>query len=918
MMTRLAAYAPAGAALSTVGLAGFAFSLAFAIVVPRVVPMLATPIPVAVVVALIVTAAFAASRAQQRRTLAHSASQVGATKRTAVVEYHRLLDRLAELETRAAEATSTNDVCRALRKFVASTVPCRGLYVARVDPITLERVYLYAYAERREEDPRALPAAPLGTDTASRAIVTRRMVIANAAGVREPADEGDPLDTAVRCLPRSTIAVPILKDGSLLGVFEVHADTMEAYASEHVVALRMAANLMAITLQNQELWARKHRLRQKVEASEARFRSVVENSGDIVTLLDRNGTVLYESPSVERLLGRAPECRSVTEVLDLLHPDDVPSLKAALRGVDETDRTTLTYRVRHADGGWRWFEANAVNLLDDPHVSAVVLNARDITEHVEAEQALREERAFQEAVTNSLPGTFYVVDTKGRLLRWNKEFIRLLGYSDEDIEGMQLLDLFDIDHQDLVMERMADVLRDGAATARATVVTCTGERLPFLLTGVRVTLRGDTLIAGMGLDLREIESAHRRIEALNAELTERLARMTALHEIDRAITASPDLDATLDVILGQAAERLGVDAACVLLHNSRDGTLRMAKGRGLRHGVNASLVLQPGETPSGELVQDLRPRRIDGRAAFNRAFPPSLALGAEEFETYRGIPLIAKGRLQGVLELFHRAPLATDAAWEEFLGMLATQAALALETARLFEQLERSNDELRTAYDTTIEGWARALDLKDHETEGHSRRVTELTVRLARELGIDGDDLVHARRGALLHDIGKMGVPDAVLLKPSKLDPQEWETMKAHATYARDLLAPIPFLRASLDIPYSHHEKWDGSGYPRGLKGGQIPLAARIFAIVDVYDALTNDRPYRKAWSRERTIEYIQAQAGTHFDPVVVKAFLAMLRAGHEALEPSERRNAGEGREGSPKPTRARPTLRNGATKTAQ
>ncbi|HEX7021748.1 MAG TPA: HD domain-containing phosphohydrolase [Trueperaceae bacterium] len=198
------------------------------------------------------------------------------------------------------------------------------------------------------------------------------------------------------------------------------------------------------------------------------------------------------------------------------------------------------------------------------------------------------------------------------------------------------------------------------------------------------------------------------------------------------------------------------------------------------------------------------------------------------------------------------------------------------------EQQARKEAELQRAqvilaYDTTIAGWGRALDLKDEETAGHSQRVTDMTVRLARHMGMSEEELVHVRRGALLHDIGKMGVPDSVLLKPGKLDAAEWEVMKRHTTYGYELLLPISFLRPALAIPYCHHEKWDGSGYPQGLKGEEIPLPARIFAVVDVWDALGSDRPYRAAWSPEKIASYLQEEAGRHFDPAVVTAFFELL-----------------------------------------
>ena len=189
-------------------------------------------------------------------------------------------------------------------------------------------------------------------------------------------------------------------------------------------------------------------------------------------------------------------------------------------------------------------------------------------------------------------------------------------------------------------------------------------------------------------------------------------------------------------------------------------------------------------------------------------------------------------------------------------------------------------DELLQAYDATIESWARALELRDVEPEGHSQRVTEMAVQLARAVGLEERDLVHVRRGALLHDIGKMGVPDRILFKLGPLTEDEWDVMRQHPLYAYELLAPIAYLRPALDIPYCHHEKWDGTGYPQGLEREQIPLAARLFAVVDVWDALYADRCYRAAWPEDDVNDYLHEQAGKHFDPQMVEAFFDLLLQG--------------------------------------
>ncbi len=193
-------------------------------------------------------------------------------------------------------------------------------------------------------------------------------------------------------------------------------------------------------------------------------------------------------------------------------------------------------------------------------------------------------------------------------------------------------------------------------------------------------------------------------------------------------------------------------------------------------------------------------------------------------------------------------------------------------------QIEQAHLELQDAYEATLNGWVRALDLRDNETEHHSRRVTSLTVLMAREFGLSESELVHVRRSALLHDIGKIGVPDAILLKPGPLSEEEWATMRTHPSLGRSMLESIAYLQPALDIPYCHHERWDGTGYPRGLKGEEIPLIARLFAPVDVWDALSSDRPYRQAWEPNKVLQYLRDQAGTHFDPMAVELFMKVLK----------------------------------------
>ena len=241
------------------------------------------------------------------------------------------------------------------------------------------------------------------------------------------------------------------------------------------------------------------------------------------------------------------------------------------------------------------------------------------------------------------------------------------------------------------------------------------------------------------------------------------------------------------------------------------------------------------------------------------------------------LPLVTREQVKGVLQFLHRQLITDDLDRQTFLQSLALQTAIGVDHVEMLENLKRSNRELVHAYEETIRGWAQALELRDLETRGHADRVEVLTLKLAETMGLREPDLTHIRHGALLHDVGKMAIPDQILRKTGTLSEEEWVTMRLHTTKAYEMLYPIEYLRPALDVVYSHHEKWDGTGYPRGLKGESIPLSARIFAVVDVWDALTTDRKYRLAWPPQEARNYIIQQSGKHFDPQVVEAFLKII-----------------------------------------
>jgi PAS domain S-box len=475
-----------------------------------------------------------------------------------------------------------------------------------------------------------------------------------------------------------------------------------------------------------------------------------------------------------------------------------------------------------------------------------------------------------------------LIDDEGHLVNSNPALEKFLGYTQEELSKMTFSEftypedvetslrlyrsLIDGDNDNYQIE-LRFIRKDAAIVwGRLTVsqIRKSSNEAPYAI--------------GMIEDITSRKNGEEKILELHQQIFRHLKHVQAIHDIDTTITSSMDLRITLNEVLRQAIEQLGVDAASVVLLNPKSYTLEFKAGRGFfGEGIKKSR-LHLGEGYAGLAALERRMVIVTdlSKDVENPGF--SQLLANEHFVFYCCAPIVAKGQVKGVLEVFQRSSRIADPEWVDFLTTLAEQTAIAIDSSMLFEELQRSNADLADAYETTIEGWSKALDLRDKETEGHSIRVTEMTMQIGRILGLSEDEILNLRHGALLHDIGKMGIPDNILLKPGSLNEEEWEIMKRHPVYAYDLLNPIKQLHSAIDIPYYHHENWDGSGYPQGLKGTLIPLAARIFSVVDVWDALRSDRPYRKGWSDEKALKHIQSLSGTQFDPQVVDAFLKLLQ----------------------------------------
>jgi len=497
------------------------------------------------------------------------------------------------------------------------------------------------------------------------------------------------------------------------------------------------------------------------------------------------------------------------------------------------------------------------------------------------------------AALESMTDAVFISDVFGNFVEFNEAFVKFYKFKNKsDIvknldEYVKLINVYSpngelITRKDLAISRALQ----GETEKNAEVMlerTDTGERWAGSYSYGPIKDTNGEIIGSVVVG-RDISEKKRIEEAIENQLK----RLDSLHDIDVSIIESTDIDIPMKIILEQVVRQLQVDAADVRLNNPSGQTFSLG------------FSTKSGEIKCLETCKEIAHNVIVDQNDLCLVYPMDGVYSAQAkdlhalfgFSEYCAIPLSAKGDSLGVLEVYIKDNPKKDDNWFDFLIALAGQASIAINNYNLFHNLKRMNQELINTYDATIEGWSRALDMRDNETEGHSLRVAEMTYRLAIALKVPEEDLVNIRRGALLHDIGKLGIPDRILLKPSKLTEEEFEMMKKHTQYGFDLLSPIRYLLPAIPIPYCHHERWDGTGYPQGLKGEQIPLSARIFAIVDVWDALANDRPYRKKWPHEKIVAYLRSLSGIQFDPKVVDAFMELF--GDKTIEVNQLSNEAE------------------------
>ncbi len=720
---------------------------------------------------------------------------------------------------------------------------------------------------------------------------------------------------------RSALIVPLKSGEIVTGVIQVMSYRLNAYTENQLKLLEALALHIASAEQNALLYAElQNELneRQLVEKSLRESESILRKVQGVNHMgsweIDLNTKTVIASDEAHRVYGIEQGSMTLAYIQSVPLAEYRPILDVALTAlITEGKRYDVEFKIKRLSDG----EIRDIHSIAEYSTSSrtIIGSVQDITERKQAEESiqqrvkeletinqislvLRSISKQDEVLSIVLDQALAILNTAhGSIALYNKgtdklEKIISRGWSAEVVEPPQ--DIHEGIAGKVFTSGETHISRDFASDPET--YTASRRLIPPNLGGICLPIR--TTLQTLGVinvsvpserefnkdeirlltTLSEMTGAALQRMQLHDQTVRRLEQLRALRAVDQAISSSRDMRLTLNILLTHTISQLGMDAADVLLLSPGSNLLELAAGLGFHTLLLESVSMS--DSIAGRAIMEHRSvTMLDLETAMLRETPQIGKFWKEEgFACYWCVPLIVKGEVKGVLEVYRRTAFAPDTDWLEFLETLAGQAAITIDSTQLFENLQRANQDLSLAYDATIEGWSRAMDLRDHETEGHTLRVTDLTLKLARVMHISEESQLTAiRRGALLHDIGKIGVPDAILLKEGKLTDEEWVVMRTHPGLAHGMLSPILYLYNALDIPYCHHERWDGSGYPRGLKGEEIPLEARIFAIIDVWDALTSDRPYRKAWSFEQTRMHIQAESGRHFDPRVAAEFLNMI-----------------------------------------
>ncbi|HPH96451.1 MAG TPA: GAF domain-containing protein [Anaerolineaceae bacterium] len=803
---------------------------------------------------------------------------------------HRLEKAVFAISKSANQAGDLNQLYREIHAVLGTLMPAQNFFICLYHPETDEISFPY-FVDQFDETP---PRMRLGNTLTGYVIRTGRPLLVDEEGFRRLVEKGEVDSRGADSI--DWLGTPLIVEGRPIGALVVQSYTAGLrYTRREEEILTFMSSQVAMAIQTRQ--------------GEARYRAIVEDDTDIIVRYLPDGRLSFANRALCAFLNLPRE-----ELLGLSLTDLFPAGSGFSLG-EKTDGLTPENPTRSLEVQWemegqtRWLAWIERALFDDNGLLVEFQGVgRDITEQklrqYETESILELNTALRRT-HNYSQMTGVVVSHLAKLL--NADQVALVRFQPAvgKLVVEAALPQCRASMENFILE--APALTHEIILKSRPVMICQNDLHPAIkglledrqaLYGLALVAQGfpvgaiwigraeafsETEIQLLDAQVEIIANALHRV-TLSEQTQARLRRLAALRNIDMAISESMDLSVTLDILTDQIISQLKFDAVSLMVYNPHTQLLEASSESGFSMARRRSKArLRMGESHAGKVALERKVEIITNLDELDDALTRGLREIGQTFKTFIGLPLVAKGQVKGVLELFQREKLSVDAEWLDFLQSLASKIAIVMDTAETFESLQKNSTDMHIATNGIIESWSQMVETRDGHPREQMDKMLDATLGLAQIIGMASSEMEHLRQGVLLHDIGLMSVPDSILLKPGPLIEEEWDVIRQHPVHAYQLLSPILRLRRALDIPYCHHEHWDGLGYPRGLKGMHIPLAARLFAVVDTWFALTSPRPFRSAWPVSAVRQYIAEQAGQQFDPVLARNFLDYEQNGFKA-----------------------------------
>ena len=758
----------------------------------------------------------------------------------------RTQEAIYKISQSAIDAEDLDGLYYSIHQILKDLMPADNFFIALFDETPGLLSFPY-FVDQFDEQP---APQPLGRGLTEFVLQTGKTLLANPEvfNLLVEEEEVESIGTA----SVDWLGVPLKIENKVIGVMGT-----QTYSEE--IRLRKRDEQMISFVSTQVAMAiERKRAEEKLRSSQRRNELLVQASTDGIILEGLDGRILDCNQVAEQMFGYTREELLKLNVTDLIPEEFLRDKENFIHWELEQGGYLNEIPNVRKDGSIIPVEVS-LRLTNTEGAQYVVAFLRDITERKKVERAIAEsEQKFRTLAETAAAGIF--IHRGGNFLYVNPTWCKITGFAEEDLLKMNYLATVVPEEVEAIEQKHNAQINEDLPVSRfeMTINSKQGERKWLDITTGLIDFEGGRASIGTAIDISYRKQREHELEVV-AQISEALRMNLTREEVHQTI-------------LNEIMHLLDIDGALVSTIENDDGLYLFDRAIGCWKVLD-KVTLKVSEGLSGYIVISGKPY-VNHHASHDPHFAfPELV---QKLTSVAGVPLITKGETIGSI-LIGSAHVLSDNDIR-LLRAIGDLAASAIHRSDLHDETIRQARELKIAYDATLEGWAHALELRDKETQGHSLRIANMTLRLAKRLGYRDTDLENVRRGALLHDIGKMGVPDTILLKPGSLTEEEWKIMQKHPIYAYEMLSELPYFKQALDIPYCHHEWWDGTGYPRGLKDNEIPLVARIFAIVDAWDALISDRPYRKAWVKKEALSHIIDQSGTHFDPEVVNAFVQMLK----------------------------------------